>query len=96
MKKQIIQPDAARRLDRQATVRATGLSYQRCFVAARPLFATPPPDLLTLVIAETIRRKAQVEREREGLRDALYDMPVSHERNDNDCGKDIHPSDRDD
>ncbi|WP_144141818.1 hypothetical protein [Paraburkholderia sp. BCC1884] len=92
MKKQIIRADAAARLDPQAT----GLSYLRCRIPARSLFAAPQPDLMTLVIAEAIRRKAQAQVEREGLRDALYEMPVSREREDRERGVDIHPSDTDD
>jgi hypothetical protein len=45
----------------------------------RLLFAAPPVDLLTLVIAEEIRRKAQAERQREASRDALYEIAPSFE-----------------
>ena len=93
--KPISKPAAATRLDHQTTARATRFSYQRHVGAPRALFATPPTDLLTLVIAEAIRRKAQAEIQREALRDAMYEMPVAPERN-YERSADIYPSDSDD
>ncbi|RDK03365.1 hypothetical protein [Paraburkholderia lacunae] len=63
--------------DRGADLRGTDLSYQRCFAPPRALFAAPPPDLLTLVIAEAMQRKVQAELQREALRDAMYEIPAS-------------------
>lgn len=92
MKKLICEPAAAARLDQQAAAGATGLSYRRHVSAKRALFAAPPVDLLTLVVAEAVRRKAQAEIQREALRDAVYEMPVPSERN-HDGGAQIQPSD---
>ncbi|ASW01120.1 hypothetical protein [Paraburkholderia aromaticivorans] len=79
---------------RQIAVRSGGAIYQRHIAAPRALFAAPPADLLTLVIAEAVKRKAQAEIQREALRDAMYEMPVSPERN-HDRGADIRPCDSD-
>jgi hypothetical protein len=78
---------ASVRLDQQAApgvTRASGVAYRRRITASAQLFATPPVDLTTLVIAQEIKRKAQAELQREVLRDTVYqyDMPVSRERND--------------
>lgn len=80
MKKLIREPAAVVRSDYRGAMGATGLSYRR-YVAASPraLFAAPPVDLLTLVVAEALKRKAQAEIQRDGLRDAAYEMPVSPE-----------------
>lgn len=86
---------AAVRPDHHDTARGAGLSYRRLRAGPRPLFAAPPPDLLSLVIAEAIKRKAQAEIQREGLRDALFEMPVMPER-DQERGADSNPSDPDD
>ena len=94
MTRQIIKPADAARSDRQTTTHSAGVSYQRHIAAPRALFAAPPTDLLRLVIAEAIKRKAQAEIQREALRDAMYEMPVSQERN-YDRGADIHSSDAD-
>ncbi|MGF6770751.1 hypothetical protein P3T18_003230 [Paraburkholderia sp. GAS199] len=70
-------------------------AWKRIQAAPRALFATPPVDLTTLVIADAIKRKQQAELQREALRDALYEIPASpgrgHER-----GADIRPLDPDD
>ena len=98
MKKLIREPAAATRPDHLAAAGASGLSYRRCAGAQpRALFATPPVDLQTLVIAEALKRKAQAEIRRDVLRDALYEMPVSSGRN-NDRDRDarIRPSDPED
>jgi hypothetical protein len=42
--------------------------------------AAPPADLLTLVIADALKRKTQVEIQRSELRDA-YEMPVPRDGN---------------
>ncbi|AXL49441.1 hypothetical protein DSC91_001256 [Paraburkholderia caffeinilytica] len=86
-----ISKPAALRLDRRTTV----LSYQRLVAGPRTLFATPPVDLLTLVIAEAQKRKAQAEIQREVLRDTLYEIPVSPERG-YERNANIGPSDPDD
>ena len=74
-------------------VYSTDVAYQRHIAAPRALFATPPVDLPTLVIAEAIKR-AQAELQREELRDSVYEMPVSQERN-NGRGAGEHPADPD-
>lgn len=51
-------------------------------------------NLQTLVIAEAIKRKAQAEIRRDVLHEALYEMPVSPERN-HEREADRHPSDHD-
>jgi hypothetical protein len=85
MKKLNYAPDALTRPGHHTRAGATGLSYRRCVAAPpRALFATPPVDLLTLVIAEAVKRKAQAEIQRDGLRDALYEMPVRPGRNNDD------------
>ncbi|MFM0339644.1 hypothetical protein [Paraburkholderia fungorum] len=90
-----ISKPAASRLDRQTATHGTGLSYQRHVAAPRALFATPPVDLQTLVIAEAIKRRAQAEIQGSELRDALYEMPGALERG-NERGADISPRDPDD
>jgi len=80
MNKQLITLAAAVRLDRQAAARPAGVSYQRHIAASRALFAAPPVDLQTLVIAEAVKRRAQAEIQREALRDAAFEMPVPQER----------------
>jgi hypothetical protein len=101
MTRQITKPVGAARSDRQTTTRSVSVSYQRhiaapraLFAAPRALFAAPPVDLTTLVIAEAIRRRAQAEIQREALRDSVYEMPVSQERN-YERGADTYPSDAD-
>jgi hypothetical protein len=77
-------PAAKARLDRQSFNRtSSGFSYRPHVAASGQLFATPPVDLTTLVIAQEIKRKAQAERQREVLRETAYqyDMPVRQERN---------------
>lgn len=85
-------PAGAAQPERQTTVRSVGTVYQRHVAVPRALFTAPPPDLLTLVIAEAIKRKAQAEIQREALSEAMYEMPVSPERN-HDRGADIRPVD---
>jgi hypothetical protein len=71
------------RHDHPATARTAEvirLRYRAHVGAPRGLFAAPPADLLTLVIADAMKRKAQAEIQRPELRDA-YEMPVSRERN---------------
>jgi hypothetical protein len=80
MSKQIIKPTAAARSDRQIAAGPAGVAWQRHIAAPRALFAAPPVDLLTLVIAEAVKRRAQAEIQREALRDAAYDMPAAPER----------------
>ncbi|MFM0054378.1 hypothetical protein PQR64_02050 [Paraburkholderia phytofirmans] len=94
MTRQITKPVGAARSDRQTTTRSVSVSYQRLIAAPRALFAAPPVDLTTLVIAEAIRRRAQAEIQREALRDSVYEMPVSQERN-YERGADTYPSDAD-
>ncbi|MFL9868854.1 hypothetical protein PQR67_32175 [Paraburkholderia fungorum] len=90
-----ISKPAALRLDHHSTAQGAGFSYQRLFARQRPLFAAPSADLLTLVIAEAIKRKAQAEIQRDVLREALYEIPVAPER-DREWGADIYPSEPDD
>ncbi|WCM24623.1 hypothetical protein NDK50_27880 [Paraburkholderia bryophila] len=98
MKTQTSKPVAAARLEGGITVRADALSWRRLQSAPqsapRALFAAPPPDLLTLVIADQIKRRAQAEIQRDALREALYDMPVQPERHE-ERGTDAYPSDAD-
>jgi hypothetical protein len=81
MKKLICEPAVAVRSDHRSIAGATGLSW-RGYVAVVPRarFATPPVDLVTLVVAEALKRKAQAEIQRDRLRDALYEMPAPDER----------------
>ncbi|WP_027210830.1 hypothetical protein [Burkholderia sp. WSM2232] len=87
MKTQISRPACAPRHDQSATsvtlsaASAARLRYRAHLGAKRALFAAPPVDLTTLVIAEAIKRRAQAELQRPALRDA-YELPVSHERTD--------------
>lgn|GEM_PF-1827457 len=59
--------------------RARGLVWRRHVVASRARFfaeaRVSSVDLLTLVVADALRRKAQAEIRRDLLRDALYEMP---------------------
>ncbi|REE21953.1 MULTISPECIES: hypothetical protein [unclassified Paraburkholderia] len=95
MTRQITKPAGTVRPVRQSTTHSVGVFYQRHIAAPRALFAAAPVDLTTLVIAEAIKRRAQAEIQREALRDSVYEMPVSQERN-YERGADIHPSDADD
>ncbi|EIF34275.1 hypothetical protein BCh11DRAFT_02075 [Burkholderia sp. Ch1-1] len=83
-------PAGAAQSERQTTVHSVGAIYRRHSAAPRALFAAPSADLLTLVIAEALKRKAQAEIQREALREAMYEMPVSPERH-RDRGADIRP-----
>ncbi|MFM0548036.1 hypothetical protein PQR29_25245 [Paraburkholderia strydomiana] len=83
MKTHVIGPVGRPRHDHPATARSgevIRLRYRVHVGAPRGLFAAPPVDLLTLVIADAMKRKAQAEIQRPELRDA-YEMPVSRERN---------------
>ncbi|MEZ0604030.1 hypothetical protein ACAX43_18000 [Paraburkholderia sp. IW21] len=91
--KKISKP-APLRLGRHTSARGSGISYERHVAAPRAVFAAPSVDLRTLVIAEAMKRKAQAEIQRDVLRDATYEIPVSPERG-HDRGADIHPSDPD-
>lgn len=93
MKKLICQPVPAERLDQRAAASATGFYYRRRALR-RTRFAAPSANLPTLVVAEALRRKAQAERQRDVLRNALYDMPVPSGRN-HDGGTQIQPNDSD-
>ncbi|CAB3698014.1 hypothetical protein LMG24238_03475 [Paraburkholderia sediminicola] len=86
---------AAARLDRNTTAHGAVLSYQRLVAGPRSLFAAPPVDLLTLVIAEAVKRKAQPEIQRDALRDAIHEMPPSPERG-YERGVDVDPAGPDD
>lgn len=90
MTRQFARPAGTAQSARQTTVYATDLTYRRHSAAPRALFAAPPVDLTTLVIAEAIKRRAQAEMQRE----AAYEIPVSRERN-YERGADIQPSDAD-
>ena len=74
---------ASAQLDQPVSTVPAGFLTGAHVAASRQLFAAPPVDLTTLVIAEEIRRKAQAELQREVLRDTAYryDMPVRQERN---------------
>jgi hypothetical protein len=62
----------------------TGLTYRRYVAASRARFfaqsAGTSVDLLTLLVAEALERRAQAELRRDMLRDALYDMPARADR----------------
>ncbi|KAE8758135.1 MULTISPECIES: hypothetical protein [Paraburkholderia] len=90
-----ISKPVALRLDQHTTAHGAGFSYQLHFARQRPLFAAPSADLLTLVIAEAMKRKAQAEIQRDVLREAIYEIPVSTERG-HDRALDIYQSDPDD
>ena len=101
MKAQICKPVAIGRLDgRRAdgvSGWSSGLSYRRHVAGSRALsrtlFASSCVDLQTLVIAETIRRRAQAELQREAQREEAhaYEMPVSPGQN-HDRGERIRPT----
>jgi hypothetical protein len=103
MNRTISKPAASLRLDQQVANGATGAGefcWRPHVAASRRLFAAPPVDLTTLVIAQEIRRKEQAERQREVLRDSAYayEMPVRQERNrtqDPERDARIHPADFD-
>lgn len=63
-----------------AVSEATALTYRRYVATSRARFfaqsAGSSVDLLTLVVAEALERRAQAEIRRDLLRDALYDMPA--------------------
>ena len=89
-----ISKPAASRLDHHTTAHGARLCYRRRFARQRTLFAAPPVDLLTLVIAEAMKRKAQPEIQRDVLRDAVFEIPVSRE-SEPECGTDTYSSDPD-
>ncbi|EDZ99374.1 hypothetical protein BH160DRAFT_5336 [Burkholderia sp. H160] len=67
-----------------AALGAAGLTYRRTVAASRARFfaqsAGSPVDLLTLVVAEALERRARAEIRRDELRAALYDMPACARR----------------
>ncbi|MEX3899576.1 hypothetical protein [Paraburkholderia sp. BR10954] len=69
---------------RPAASEGTGRIYRRYVAASRARFfaqaAGSSVDLLALVVAEALQRRAQAEIRRGVLRDALYEMPVRAER----------------
>ncbi|MEM5298258.1 hypothetical protein VSR82_28515 [Burkholderia sp. JPY481] len=69
---------------RPAASEGTGRTYRRYVAASRARFfaqaAGASVDLLTLVVAEALERRAQAEIRRGVLRDALYERPVRAER----------------
>jgi|ERR1700761_3480390 hypothetical protein len=90
---------AASRLDHHSAAHGAAFSYRRLLGRQRTLFAAPSADLLTLVVAEAVKRKAQAEIQRDALRDAMFEMPVARERDHErgqERGVDVYPSDRDD
>jgi hypothetical protein len=86
---------AALRPDHHITAHGAGLYYRRLVARPRTVFAAPAPDLLTLVIAEAIKRKAQAEIQREGLRDSVFEMPVAPERREDRSTNTPYPADPD-
>ncbi|SMG56142.1 hypothetical protein [Paraburkholderia susongensis] len=81
MKQQIRKPAAERATGVSG---ASGLTYRRYVAASRARFFAQAHassvDLLTLVVAEALKRKAQAEIRRDVLRDALYEMPAGRGR----------------
>lgn len=69
---------------RPAASHGMGRTYRRYVAASRARFvaqaAESSVDLLALVVAETLERRAQAELRRAVLRDALYEMPVLADR----------------
>lgn len=91
-----ISKPAALRLDHHTTAHgARHLSYQRLVAGPHALFGAPSADLLTLVIAEAMKRKAQAEIRRDVLREAIYEIPPTPER-DHERGADVDPAGPDD
>jgi hypothetical protein len=88
MKQLICKPAAAHASGLSSGSSAPELSYRRHLAASRARFFAganaSSVDLLTLVVAEALKRKAQAEIRRDVLRDALYEMPAGagreHER----------------
>jgi len=80
MKQSICKPAAAIATGFSRDSGVPALNYRRHPVASRArFFADAHPssvDLLTLVVAEALKRKAQAEICRDVLRDALYEMPA--------------------
>ncbi|WP_345816292.1 hypothetical protein AAGS40_18845 [Paraburkholderia sp. PREW-6R] len=99
MNDRINKPAASARPVHGAEIRASGLRYEPAWQpapkstlqqrrgTARTLFAAPPVDLMTLVIADEIRRRQQAELQRDTLRDARYEMPLPRERRDGRYGE---------
>jgi hypothetical protein len=90
-----ISKPAALRLNHQNTARGDQRLLLRKVPRVEESGAAPSADLLTLVIAEAIKRKAQAEIQRDVLREAIYEIPVLPER-DHDRGAAIYPADPDD
>ncbi|APA88783.1 hypothetical protein BJG93_26150 [Paraburkholderia sprentiae WSM5005] len=68
---------------RPAASERTALTYRQYVSASRARFfaqAGSSVDLLTLVVAQALERRAQAEIRRDVLRDALYEMPAHTER----------------
>jgi hypothetical protein len=84
MKQPICKSAAANAAGLSTAAGAPGLSYRRHLAASRARFFAgahaSSVDLLTLVVAEALKRKAQAEIRRDVLRDALYEMPVGSGR----------------
>ncbi|MBB5446583.1 MULTISPECIES: hypothetical protein [unclassified Paraburkholderia] len=76
-----MKPELIRRPVASGGTRST---YRRYVATSRARFfaqaAGSSVDLLTLVVAEALERRAQAEIRRDLLRDALYAMPVRAER----------------
>ncbi|MGF6447866.1 hypothetical protein QF001_004735 [Paraburkholderia youngii] len=77
----VMKPQLIRRL---AASDGTGRTYRRYVAASRARFfaqaAGSSVNLLTLVVAEALERRAQAEIRRGVLRDGLYEMSVRAER----------------
>ncbi|MFT4067094.1 hypothetical protein [Paraburkholderia sp.] len=105
MKQPICKPAAADATGLSGASSALGLTYRRHRAASRARFFAganaSSVDLLTLVVAEALKRKAQAEIRRDVLRDALYEMPAGPGRErerggarrpaDRDCGSGLEP-----
>ncbi|HEY2023635.1 hypothetical protein [Paraburkholderia sp.] len=80
MKQPICKLAAASASGLSAGASAPELNYRRHLAASRARFFAGAQassiDLLTLVVAEALKRKAQAEIRRDVLRDALYEMPA--------------------
>jgi len=91
-----ISKPAALRLDHHMTAHGAGHpSYQRLVTGPHALFGAPSADLLTLVIADAMKRKAQAEIQRDVLRDSIHELPLSPERG-HERGADVDPAGPDD
>jgi hypothetical protein len=103
MKQPICKPAEANATGLSRGSSAPELHYRRHLAASRARFFAGAKlssvDLLTLVVAEALKRKAQAEIRRDVLRDALYEMPAGAGRErdgargpaDGDCGSGLAP-----